>query len=197
MPRAYFNSLYKLADGAPLDRKILADLSWLRTFMASSPPSRVASITTREDEPLILYTDASGGPKHGLGAVLIDGRRISWTACSCPTKLLELFRRRKTQINLLEVCGVILGLWTFSARTLWGLSAGAARPSPTSTPWSPPAAASLGGTRRSPFSCGSLRNSTGRTPRAGARLQSGGIVWPPSLASGLSGHTSKIRGPAH
>ena len=101
---------------ATLDGRVSGDLSWLLCLMTEAPPSRVIFLSPREDSPLILYTDASGSPANGLGAVLVDGEEVLWTSCRCPDRVLGLFRQRKTQINLLEVCGVILGLWTFSAR---------------------------------------------------------------------------------
>ena len=113
-PRSHFNGLYKLSSGSPLDDLVTGDLSYLLDLMASSPPSRTLFLAPRGDTPLVLYTDASGAPANGLGAVLVDGEKVTWTSCRCPSRLLECFRPRKTQINLLEVCGVILGLWTFS-----------------------------------------------------------------------------------
>ena len=116
LPRSHFNGLYQLSGGATLDGRVSADLSWLLCLMTEAPPSRVIFLSPRKDPPLILYTDASGSPANGLGAVLVDGEEVLWTSCRCPDRVLGLFRQRKTQINLLEVCGVILGLWTFSAR---------------------------------------------------------------------------------
>ena len=112
LPRSHFNGLYQLSGGATLDGRVSADLSWLLCLMTEAPPSRVIFLSPREDSPLILYTDASGSPANGLGAVLVDGEEVLWTSCRCPDRVLGLFRQRKTQINLLEVCGVILGLWT-------------------------------------------------------------------------------------
>ena len=63
--------------------------------------------------PIVLYTDASGQPLNGLWAVLIDGDSILWTGCRCPESVISALSERATQINPLEVCGVILGLWTF------------------------------------------------------------------------------------
>ena len=68
----------------------------------------------RDDEPLILYTDASGHPMNGLGAVPMDGDSAWWTKASCPGHHMESLADRATQINPMEVCGVILGLWTFA-----------------------------------------------------------------------------------
>ena len=52
----------------------------------------------------------------GLGAVLVEGDSIRWTRSTCPGYLLESLADRATQINPMEVCGVILGLWTFRDR---------------------------------------------------------------------------------
>ena len=116
MPRSHFNGLYRLASGSPLDEGAAADIAWLLSLMVASPPERTLFLAPHEEPPLVLYTDASGSPANGLGAVLFDGDRTTWTSCRCPPKLMGLFRQRKTQINLLEVCGVILGLWTFEAK---------------------------------------------------------------------------------
>ena len=83
--------------------------------MTSSPPVRSLPLFPQEGAPLVLYTDASGAPRNGLGAVLMDGERVSWTSCRCPESVLQGLAPRKTQINPLEVVGVLLGLWTFSA----------------------------------------------------------------------------------
>ena len=93
----------------------LCVVPWLAVCMAvlGSPPRTVKPLVPRTDPPLIHYTDASGQPQNGLGAVFIDGDSILWTGCRCPDPLISSLSDRATQINPLELCGVILGLWTF------------------------------------------------------------------------------------
>ena len=81
--------------------------------MDATPPSRSKTLMPRNDEPLILYTNASGHPMNGLGAVLVDGNSTWWTKAACPGHLVGSLADRATQINPMEVCSVILGLWTF------------------------------------------------------------------------------------
>ena len=114
-PRSRFNGLYHLAGGGSWDEDTSGDIDWLAHLMTSSPPVRSLPLFPREDAPLILYTDASGAPRNGLGAVLIDGKRVYWTSSTCPASVLQGLTPRKTQINPLEVVGVLLGLWTFAA----------------------------------------------------------------------------------
>ncbi len=70
--------------------------------MGAAPPSRQRTLKPRSDEPLILYTDASGQPRNGLGAVLVDGDSIRWTKSTCPEYLLESLTSRATQRNPME-----------------------------------------------------------------------------------------------
>jgi hypothetical protein len=113
-PRARFNGLYAIAKGECGDLRASRDVEWLLRLMDAAPPSRSKTLVPRDDEPLILYTDASGHPMNGLGAVLMDGDSTWWTKASCPGHLMESLSARATQINPMEVCGVILGLWTFA-----------------------------------------------------------------------------------
>ena len=82
-------------------------------LMETSPPTRLKPLRPREDTPPILYTDAPGKPQNGLGAVLIDWDSVLWSWRTCPDRLIASLADRTTQINPLEVCGVILGFWTF------------------------------------------------------------------------------------
>ena len=50
---------------------------------------------------------------NGLGAALVDGNSTWWIKAACPGHLIRSLADRATQINPMEVCGVILGLWTF------------------------------------------------------------------------------------
>ena len=115
-PRARFNGLYLIAKGICGSLSAERDVEWLLRLVGASPMSRHRTLTPRNDEPLILYTDASGHPMNGLGAVLVEGDSILWTRSTCPGYLLESLAERATQINPMEVCGVILGLWTFRDR---------------------------------------------------------------------------------
>ena len=113
-PRARFNGLYKIASkgfrGSP---QAELDVRWLLRLMETASPTTSKPLVPRADPPLALYTDASGQPLNGFGAFLIDGDSILWTGCQCPEALISSLSDRTTQINPLEVCGVILGLWTF------------------------------------------------------------------------------------
>ena len=50
---------------------------------------------------------------NGLGAVLVDGDSTWWTKAASPKYLIGSLADRAILINPVEVCGVILGLWTF------------------------------------------------------------------------------------
>ena len=114
VPRARFNGLYKIASkGFRGSLQAELDVEWLLRLLTASPLRTTRPLVPREDAPLILYTDASGKPQNGLGAVLADGDSILWTGCRCPDPLISSLSDRATQINPLELCGVILGLWTF------------------------------------------------------------------------------------
>ena len=115
-PRARFNGLYNISKGICGSIRAEQDVEWPLQLMDNAPPSRAVALVPRTDEPVILYTDASGHPINGLGAVLVDGDSVLWTASTCPVKVLTALAERRTQINPLEVCGVILGLWTFGER---------------------------------------------------------------------------------
>ena len=88
-PRARFNGLYTIAKGGCGCLSAERDDEWLLRLMDAAPPLRYKTLTPRTDEPIILYTDASGHPKNGLGAVLMDGDSILWTKVACPEYLLE------------------------------------------------------------------------------------------------------------
>ena len=115
-PRARFNGLYKIASkGFRGSLQAELDVEWLLRLMETAPPTTSGPLVPRKDPPLVLYTDASGQPLNGPRAVLIDGDSTLWTGCQCPESLISSLPDRATQINPLEVCGVIiiLGLWTF------------------------------------------------------------------------------------
>ena len=111
--RARFNGFYTIVEGGCGRLQAELDVEWLLRLMDAAPPSRSKMLTPRNDEPLILYTDASGHPMNGLGAVLMDGDSTWWTKAACPKYLIGSLADRATQINPMEICGVILGLWMF------------------------------------------------------------------------------------
>ena len=77
VPRARFIGLYKIAsEGFRGSHQAEYDIGWLLRLLETSPPTRIRPLRPREDAPLILYTDASGKPQNGLGAVLVDGASI-------------------------------------------------------------------------------------------------------------------------
>ena len=89
VPRARFNGLYKIASkGFRGSLQAELDVEWLPRLLGTAPPSTVKPLVPRTDPPLILYTDASGQPQNGFGAVLIDGGSILWTGCRCPSSLI-------------------------------------------------------------------------------------------------------------
>ena len=109
-----YNGLYKIASkGFRGSLQAELDLEWLLRLMGTAPPTTSRPLVPRTDPPLVLYTDASGHPLNGFGAVFIDGDSTLWTGCRCPESLVSSLSDRATQIKPLEVCGVILGLWTF------------------------------------------------------------------------------------
>lgn len=115
-PRARLGGLYRVSMGAPLDNRVLSDLGWLEHLLEGPRVTRALALSPEPVPPIVMYTDASGSPRNGLGVVLMDGGEILWTSSTCPPFVLENLRPRKTQINPLEVLGVVLGLWTFAEK---------------------------------------------------------------------------------
>ena len=112
MPRARFSSLYQLARLGTLPPDIGEDLAWVLALFHARP-GRSVPLPADGYLTAVLYTDASGAPRNGLGSFLfIDGRYL-WSSCSAPSDLLNALEARKTQINPLELCGVLAALWTF------------------------------------------------------------------------------------
>eukprot|EP00972_Heterocapsa_arctica_P099483 14679549-Heterocapsa_arctica.AAC.1 len=75
-PRARFGSLYRLSDAAPMTPVILKDIDWLLDLMSTAPPSRTETLAVPSLLPVLIYADALGSPKNGLGAFLVDGDKI-------------------------------------------------------------------------------------------------------------------------
>ena len=113
-PRARFSSLYELALSGKTSPSLSRDVAWLLSLLTRSP-TRVLPL--QHPSPVaVLYTDASGAPRNGLGSFLfIDGQAF-WSATRVPEFVVSALADRKTQINPLEVSGVLAALWTFADR---------------------------------------------------------------------------------
>ena len=90
-------------------------LVWWRRFLSSAPCATIRQRDRLACEPeYVLFTDAEG--TGGVGAFLAGHSSCAFIADRLPSALWAKLKKRRTQINVLELCACWLALHTFAER---------------------------------------------------------------------------------